>query len=340
MKLTIHTFQLPLRHTFSITHESRDVMPSLVVELSQDGLSGFGEATETRYYGITLENMSQRLEALRPVIETARLDAPEAFWEHMRAHLADAPFILCALDQAAHDLYGKLHNTTVYERWGLSMEQVPRSNYTIGMASIPEMVSKMEDQPWPLYKIKLGTSHDLEIIEALRAKTDAVFRIDANTAWTAEQTLEYAPRLKELGVEFIEQPLKANDWEGMKQVYTNCALPVIADESCHVEADVARCYGFFHGINIKLMKCGGLTPARRMAEHAKKLGLKVMAGCMTESSVGISAIAQLLPLLDYVDMDGAMLLSEDPAEGVSLDANGYARFSARKGTGAQLKKLA
>lgn len=337
MKLKVHTFQLPLRHTFAITHESRDVMPSLIVELSQDGHAGFGEATETRYYGITLASMASQLESLRPVIESSELSSPEAFWSAMSGHLASSPFLLCALDQAAHDLYGKLHGTRVYERWGLSLDKIPPSNYTIGMASVAEMVRKMEEQPWPIYKIKLGTDHDLEIVEALRARTDAVFRIDANTAWTAEQTIAYSPKLKALGVEFIEQPLKADDWEGMKKVYAASALPVIADESCHVEADIARCYGFFHGVNIKLMKCGGLTPARRMAEHARQLGLKVMVGCMTESSVGISAIAQLLPLLDYVDMDGAMLLSEDPATGVTLDADGYARFPSENGTGAGLK---
>jgi L-alanine-DL-glutamate epimerase-like enolase superfamily enzyme len=163
-----------------------------------------------------------------------------------------------------------------------------------------------------------------------------VFRIDANTAWTAEQTIVYAPRLKELGVEFIEQPLKADDWEGMKRVFAESVLPVIADESCHGEADVARCYGFFHGVNIKLMKCGGLTPARRMAEHARSLGLKVMVGCMTESSVGISAIAQLLPLLDYVDMDGALLLKEDPAVGVEVRPDVIV-FPNRNGTGAALR---
>lgn len=336
MQLRIHTYQLQLKHTFSISHESRDVMPSLIVELKQDGHSGFGEATETRYYGVTLEGMVKTLEQLRPVIENTPLRKPEEFWESMHTHLSDNPFVLCALDQAAHDLYGKLQGKPVYELWGLKLANMPMSNFTIGMASIEKMVEKMQEQPWPIYKIKLGTDHDIEIIEALRKHTDATFRVDANTAWTSEQTIANAPRLKELGVEFIEQPLKAGDWEGMKRVHRESVLPVIADESCHIEADVAYCYGFFHGINIKLMKCGGLTPARRMVEHARRLGLKVMVGCMTESSVGISAIAQLLPLLDYVDMDGALLLSNDPATGVEL-VNGHARFPGVNGTGAGLK---
>ena len=336
MQIKIHTYQLKLKHTFSISHESRDVMPSLIVELAQDGHSGYGEATETRYYGVTLDGMVKTLEQLRSVIERTPITTPESFWETMHPHLAGNVFVLCALDQAAHDLYGKLQGKPVYEIWGLKPENMPISNFTIGMASIEKMVEKMKEQPWPIYKVKLGTDHDIEIIEALREHTDATFRVDANTAWTAEQTIANAPRLKELGVEFIEQPLKANDWEGMKLVHKESALPVIADESCHIEADVAYCYGFFHGVNVKLMKCGGLTPARRMVEHARRLGLKVMVGCMTESSVGISAIAQLLPLLDYVDMDGALLLSNDPATGVEV-VDGHARFPKVNGTGAGLK---
>ncbi|HMQ46284.1 MAG TPA: dipeptide epimerase [Saprospiraceae bacterium] len=339
MQLIIHTFELQLRHTFAISHESRKVMPSLIVELRQDGHSGFGEATETRYYGIHLNDMVAKLEALRPTIENMHWDLPEVFWEKMRTYLPDDPFILCALDQAAHDLYGKLLGKNVYQRWGLDLhDDMPLSNYTIGIAPIEEMVAKMEEMPWPIYKIKLGTDRDLEIIQTLRKHSDAIFRVDANTAWSVEQTLEIAPYLRDLGVEFIEQPLKANNWEGMKQLYGKCVLPIMADESCHIETDVARCYGFFDGVNVKLMKCGGLTPALRMVKAARMLGLKVMTGCMTESSVGISAIAQLLPLLDYVDMDGALLLSNDPATGVEVTPQGAVFPSSLKGTGAGLRR--
>ena len=336
MKLQIHTFQLPLKHTFSIAHGSRDATPTLIVELSEGGFSGFGEATEIRYYGIALRQMVERLESLRPFVESLSLESPEILWDKLQPHLKDAPFLLCALDVALHDLFGKVHGAPADELWGLERRTTPVSNYTIGIASIPEMIAKIEEQPWPLYKVKLGTDHDLEIIKALRAKTDALFRIDANTAWSAAETIANAPKLKALGVEFIEQPLKADDWEGMKQVYAECELPVIADESCHSESDIARCYGFFDGVNIKLMKCGGLTPARRMAEHARSLGMKVMVGCMTESSVGISAIAQLLPLLDYVDMDGALLLKSDPGTGVTVTPEGTI-FTDLNGTGAGLR---
>ena len=172
---------------------------------------------------------------------------------------------------------------------------------------------------WPVYKIKLGTDRDLEIVRHLRRHTDAAFRVDANCGWSADETIRNSFELKKLGVEFIEQPLPADQWDAMRNVFAESALPVIADESCIVESDVERCAEFFHGINIKLMKCGGLTPARRMIQQARRLNLQVMVGCMTESTVGISAIAQLLPLLDYVDMDGALLLGADIATGVTLD---------------------
>ena len=176
----------------------------------------------------------------------------------------------------------------------------------------------------------------MAIVTELRKHTDAVFRVDANCAWTARETLENAPALKELGVEFIEQPLAADNWKGMEEVVHRSVLPVIADESCITEADVARCALHFNGINIKLTKCGGLTPARRMIRQARELGLSVMVGCMTESSVGISAIAQLLPQLDYVDMDGAMLLKKDIATGVRITDDAMVVFPDLGGSGVRL----
>jgi L-alanine-DL-glutamate epimerase-like enolase superfamily enzyme len=217
-------------------------------------------------------------------------------------------------------LWGKLNSQPVYKLWGLSTEKIPDSDYTIGIDAIETMVAKMNEFPgWPIYKIKLGTDRDLEIVRELRKHTSAIFRVDANCGWTADQTIANSAELKQLGVEFIEQPLKADQWDDLARVGRESALPIIADESCIVESDVPRCAGVFQGINIKLVKCGGLTPARRMIAEARKLGLKVMVGCMTESTVGISAIAQLLPLLDYVDMDGAVLLAEDIATGVRLE---------------------
>jgi len=193
----------------------------------------------------------------------------------------------------------------------------------------------MKETPWPIYKIKLGTKDDLFIVKELRLHSDAIFRIDANGAWGVDETLHNAIELKKLGVEFLEQPLAADNLEGNRFVFAHSVLPIIADESCQIERDVENCDQMFHGINIKLVKCGGLTPARRMLKKAKALGMKTMVGCMTESSIGISAIAHLLPELDYVDMDGAMLLKKDIASGVTLK-DGRICYASGNGTGAKL----
>jgi L-Ala-D/L-Glu epimerase len=320
MQLRLHAFDLPLAHRFTISRESISSQPTLVVELSQNGVSGYGEATSNKYYGFTIERMARDLAALSPRLSAATLSDPATLWEECEPALKDDPFALCALDQAAHDLWGKLKGAPVWKLWGLSTEKLPDSDYTIGIDEIDVMVAKLKEFPgWPIYKIKLGTDRDLEIVRALRKHTSAIFRVDANCGWTAEQAIEYSSELKKLGVEFIEQPLKADRWDDLRRVGKEAALPIIADESCIVEADVKNCAGVFQGINIKLSKCGGLTPARRMIAEARQLGLSVMVGCMTESTVGISAIAQLLPLLDYVDMDGAVHLAEDIATGARLE---------------------
>lgn len=339
MELLLHTFDLPLAHAFTITHQAaRTVQPSLVAELRDaSGLSGFGEATATSYYGISREGMLQKLEQVRAVIENTPLHQPEQYWEALRPHLADSPFVQCMIDEAANDLWARRQGKRLGLLWDPPAVPSPATSYTIGIADIPEMIAKMQERPWPVYKIKLGTADDLSIISALRAHTKAAFRVDANTAWTAQQTVELSGPLRALGVEFIEQPLPPEDTDGQDYVYRHSQLPVIADESCHTEPDVARCAPRFHGINIKLMKCGGLTPARRMIADARRRGLRVMVGCMTESSVGISAIAQLLPWLDYVDMDGALLLARDPAEGVCIDEQGVVHFPDAPGTGVRLR---
>lgn len=347
MKLTLHAFDLPLAHTFTISRESITSQPTLIVELESGGTRGYGEATSNTYYGFTIERMARDLDLVRSRLEAASPDDPESLWAALHPALKDDPFAQCALDQAAWDLCGKLRGLRTYELWGLSADSVPASDYTIGIDSIDVMVAKMREfDGWPIYKIKLGTDRDLDIVRELRRHTAAVFRVDANCGWTADQTIANAPVLKELGVEFIEQPLPAvkpasggreppDLWADQVRVYRDSVLPIIADESCIVEGDVERCAGHFHGVNIKLVKCGGLTPARRMITRAAQLGLKVMCGCMTESTVGISAIAQLLPLLDYVDMDGAVLLAKDIASGVKL-LHGMCHYPDEKGNGVTL----
>jgi L-Ala-D/L-Glu epimerase len=339
MKLILRDISLPLRHPFTIAHGTSTVQDNLLVELSDGGATGYGEgASSHAYQAFTAETMRADLEKARSRIEQERLDDPAALWDRLLPVLGHNRFALCALDEAAHDLWGKKAGQPVWKLWGLELRNLPLSNYTIGIDTIEKMVWKMKEfEGWPIYKIKLGTREDLAIVRELRRHTTATFRVDANCAWTVEQALAIAPELKTLGVEFIEQPLPAGDREGMRRVFAGCALPVIADESCLVEDDVPGCAGHFHGINIKLTKAGGLTPARRMIRRARELGLKVMVGCMTESTVGISAIGQLLPLLDYVDMDGATLIASDIAIGVRLE-KGRAVFPDRSGNGVELLK--
>jgi L-alanine-DL-glutamate epimerase-like enolase superfamily enzyme len=336
MIISLKKYILPLKHTFNISRESRDFQDSLIVGLSLDGKTGYGEATANPYYNITMESMLAEINGIRKEIETFNFTKPEIFHQFL-IEKGLSNFSICALDIAAHDLYGKILGKPLYEIWGTTIDKYPTTNYTVGIASIEKMVAKMQETPWPIYKIKLGTDEDVAIVKELRKHSDAIFRIDANCAWTAEETIYNAPQLKALGVEFLEQPLNAVNWEGMKQVMHHSILPIMADESCIVETDVEKCALYFSGINIKLTKCGGLTPALRMIKKAKSLGLKVMVGCMTESTVGISAIAQLLPQLDYVDMDGALLLKEDIADGVIIQKDAKLIFPTLGGTGVTLR---
>ena len=336
MRLTLKKYVLALKHTFSISRESHDYQNTLIVGLSLGDSTGYGESTSNPYYKITVESMMAEINAIRADIESFDFDRPEEFHKFLvEKNLSN--FAICALDLAAWDLYGKLKGKPLYDLWGTSKENYPITNYTIGIAPVDKMVAKMQEMPWPIYKIKLGTEDDVAIVKELRRHSDAIFRIDANCAWSAEETILNAPLLKDLGVEFLEQPLHAENWEGMEKVMHASVLPVVADESCIVEGDVEKCGLHFNGINIKLTKCGGLTPALRMIKKGKSMGMKVMVGCMTESTVGISAIAQLLPQLDYVDMDGPLLLKEDIANGVQILKDGKLIFPEIGGSGVTLR---
>ncbi|OAV43073.1 dipeptide epimerase [Lewinella sp. 4G2] len=338
MQIIVHPKVLPLANPFRIAHESRTEQPTLIVELvDATGRSGFGEAAMTRYYSLDSAECASALQNLAPALALRKSLSPAALHDFLDREAPTLhPFLRCALDVAAHDLEGKHQNKRIGELWDQPARRTPTC-YTIGMGSIPEMVAKVKAFPWPLYKIKLGgDGDDLDIIRALRNVTDAPFYVDANTGWTAQQTIDYAPELQAMGVLLIEQPLLVADEAGQARVKAASPLPIIADESCQTEADVAKCAELFDGINIKIVKCGGLLPARRMIQMARERKLQVMAGCMTESSFGISAIAQLLPELDYADMDGAMLLAKDPGEGVTFDPRtGLAIYPDRPGTGAR-----
>lgn len=320
MKLRYWQQNLPFQYPFTISNgRTKTHQPALVVTLELGPFTGIGEAPAIVYYNITVEQMMADLESKKTLVEKFALTDPERYWHYLHHLFPDNPFLVCALDIACWDLYGKMKGQPLYALWNTKWEHTAITDYTIGIDQIDQMVAKMKAKPWPVYKIKLGTDEDIAIVKALRANTDARFRIDANAGWTTEEALEKIPQLAELGVEFIEQPLAKDNWEGMKVLFERSPLPLFADESCVTETDVEKCHGHFHGINIKLTKCSGITPARRMITKARSLGMQVMMGSMNESTIGSSAIAHFLPQLDHADLDGPLLLSQDAAQGLAYD---------------------
>jgi L-alanine-DL-glutamate epimerase-like enolase superfamily enzyme len=319
MNLKYKKSNLAFKHPFTISKGTKTHQPALLVELEYFGIKGYGEAPAITYYDITVEKMIEDIESKKQFIEKFSFTEPDRYWHYLHHLIPQNPFLVCALDMAAWDIYGKMKRRQLHQLWNLDVSKNPLTDITIGIDTIENMVSKMKETPWPIYKIKLGTPDDICIIRELRKHTDSVFRIDANAGWKAEEALEKIKAFKDLNVEFIEQPLAKDDLEGMKFLFEQSPLPLIADESCVSENDVLKCKRFFHGINIKLTKCSGITPALRMIKMAREFGMKVMAGSMNESSIGTAAIAQLLPLLDYVDMDGPLLLAEDVATGVKFE---------------------
>jgi L-alanine-DL-glutamate epimerase-like enolase superfamily enzyme len=338
MTCNYHSYNLAFRHPFTISRGTKTHQPTLIVELSNNGLTGYGEAPAISYYDIPVEKMIADLEAKRTFIGKFALTDPERYWHYLHHLLPDNPFLVCALDMAGWDLYGQLRGQPLYKLWHLDPAIAPLTDYTIGIDTIEKMVEKMKEFPWPIYKIKLGTAQDLDIVAALRRHTDSILRVDANSGWTLPEALEKIPHLAKLGVEFVEQPLPKEDREGMRVLFRESPLPLVADESCVREEDVDACAGLFHGINIKLTKCSGITPARRMIQNARSLGMRVMVGSMNESSIGSAAIAHLLPYLDYVDMDGPLLLNEDLATGLEFDY-GKVTIPQRPGLGVEYKGL-
>jgi L-Ala-D/L-Glu epimerase len=329
---------LPFEYPFTISNgRTKTHQPALVVQLGLGSFMGFGEAPAIAYYNIPVEQMIADLEGKKKMVEKFALTEPERYWHYLHHLFPNNPFLVCALDMACWDLFGQMKSKPLYALWNTAWsDDLPLCDYTIGIDTIDNMVAKMKAKPWPIYKIKLGTPDDIAIMQALRQHTDAIFRVDANAGWELEEAMIKIPQLAALGVEFIEQPLAKDNWGGMKKLFEVSPLPLLADESCVFEQDVKKCVGHFHGINIKLTKCSGITPALRMIKEARTLGLKVMMGSMNESSIGSAAIAHFLPQLDYVDMDGPLLLKEDIAVGISFEA-GKVNISNKPGLGIRLQ---
>ncbi len=336
MELQVYEFDLSLRYPFSISRHTYHSMQTMIVELSYESVSGFGEATTNPYYGITLENLVNAFSLAAELVEGYKFKSPGDLWNALHSHLEDNYFALSAIDCAAHDLFCKLKGRSFSYHHGINYSKYPFTSYTLGIGTLEDMQKKVSQLSWPVYKIKLGAPNDLEIIREIRKYTKSLLRVDANGGWTIGQAEKMIGELAKIEVEFIEQPLAHGQWENMRELHDRTLLPLIADESCAREEDLEKCHGYFDGINVKLSKCGGLTPALRMIEKARNLGMKVMIGCMTETTVGISAAAQLLPLVDYADLDGPLLLKEDVATGVKYK-NGCLKLKNWNGLGFDFK---
>jgi L-alanine-DL-glutamate epimerase-like enolase superfamily enzyme len=315
LHLRYYPFELAFEYPFTISKGTKTHQPTLVISLGLGNLIGYGEAPAINYYNVTVQGMIEALEAKRGVIERYALMDPQRYWHFLHHLLPGQNFLIAALDIAGWDLFAQMRRKPLYQLLGLPWRNVT-TDYTIGIDSAENMVAKLKAKPWPIYKIKLGSPNDIDLLRALRQHTDAPFRVDANEGWTHEETKSLLPELQKLGVNLIEQPLAKTEREAMEELKAISPIPLFADESCVTEDDVAKCAAGFHGINIKLTKCGGITPALRMIQQARKLGLKVMLGSMNESTIGTAAIAHLVPLLDEVDADGPLLLKEDVAEGI------------------------
>jgi len=336
MKLSHQTIELNPTHPFVIARGGYAHHRNVIVRLTDDdGIEGFGEAAPNRYYGESVSTVIAALGQFKPIVERADPYALEATEGHLNRVLRGNASAKSAISAAMHDLVGKKLGLPVYRMWGLDAQPTPQSSFTIAIAENDELERRVaEAREYPILKIKLGTDRDTEIVRIVRnAAPQKRLRVDANAAWTAKHAVHMSDFLHDNGVEMLEQPVAANDIEGLRFVRNRSKVPVFADESCLVATDVAKLAGAVDGINIKLAKCGSLREALRMVHTARALDLQVMAGCMIESSLGISAIAQIVPLLDSADFDGAALLSSDPFQGVTI-AGGTIRLTDAPGLGA------
>lgn len=315
LRLGLQALDLRLRHTFRIARGASDTRENLLVELEAEGHCGHGEAAPILRYG------QDRASAARAVeVMAGRLGDPRQFASaSARAGVPGQSAAEAAVDIALHDMAGRRLGVPLYELLGLDPRHLPATSFTIGIDT-PEVVAQKvrEASEYAILKVKLGGDDDRALLEAVRDTTKQPLRVDANEGWSFEGALERLEWLKRMGVEFVEQPLPADALEATRELRRRSPLPFFADESVHRAGDVPRLAGAFDGINIKLMKCGGIAEALRMIAVARAHGLQVMLGCMIESSLGITAAAQLAPLVDYADLDGHLLIAEDPFEGVRV----------------------
>ena len=313
------TIKLVPRFVFRTSRTATASSESIIVTLSDGTLSGIGEAAPSRYYGETTETVVEYLESMRPTVERT------AHESDLMAELTSRggrrnPAARAALEIAAHDMMGKRYGVPLYRHFELDTADLPVTTVSIGLDSPDVMLEKaLAVRGFPMLKIKLDRETDLSIVERIKKETGAGITVDANCAWDVDEAVVKAGELSRMGVEFIEQPVRADDIAGLRHVTQNSSIPVFADESCPTSDDIPKVADSVDGIVIKLMKCGGLVEAVRMARAARSRGLQTMIGCMIESSLALTAAAHISPLMDYADLDSGLLLEEDPYVGMTIE---------------------
>ncbi len=332
-------FPLHLRHTFTVSGFSRNSTPGVQIRIDFDNISGYGEASMPPYLGESTESVMAFLHKvdLSHYNDLTDLESILHYVDNIEDGNCAAK---AAIDIALHDLVGKLQEKALHKLWGLDLQTIPNTTYTIGIDTTEIIKQKTLEyaKDFNILKIKVGTSNDSSIVNAIREVSSLPLSVDANQGWTDRvKALESIHWLKEQGVVMVEQPMPKNQIDDLAWLNQHSPLPIFADESIQRLKDIDSLKGVFSGINIKLMKCTGLNEARKMIDKARSLEMKVMIGCMTESSCAISAAAQISPLADFVDLDGHFLISNDPFEGLNL-INGKVIPSDNPGLGIKLKE--
>ena len=320
MKLTYRPYELQLRHVFTLSNSSRTTTPVVLTEIEYDGITGYGEASMPPYLG---ETQASAIEFLKKVnleqfSSPFELEDILTYIDRIADHNTAAK---ASIDIALHDLVGKLMGQPWHKIWGLDAAKTPSTTFTIGIDT-PEVVKQKtrEDAPrFNILKVKVGHANEKEMIEAIRTVTDKPIAVDANQGWTDRYyALDMIHWLKEKGIVMIEQPVPKHLLDDLAWITERSPLPVFADESFQRLTDVLRLKGVVHGLNIKLMKCTGMREAWKILTTARAANMKVMIGCMTETSCAVSAAAQLSPAVDWADLDGNLLISNDIFKGVTV----------------------
>ncbi len=309
--LTTESLELPLVHEFTIARGSERVARSVVVRVRWNEREGIGESSPVERYAESVESVTAALRMQRLHADPYQLDAQLA---------GLAPAARCGLDIALHDLIGKDLNRPLYRLFGLDPAKTPQTSFTLGIAPIAETLDKVRAVgAHPILKIKLGRGSEIETVGAIRAIYSGAIRIDANEGWTPEQSVTLLAELARFDIEFCEQPIPAGSPERLRWIRERSKIAIVTDEDSRDATDLSALAGCVDGVNVKLVKCGGLRAALAMIHTARALGLKIMLGCMVESQILTTAAAHLSPLADWADLDGPFLTADDPFSGIRYD---------------------